>query len=301
MVAATLGVVAVLTLGGRAIWKLAAPTVAADARYLVQADHITISDLPEWIDGDVRREVVENSGIAGRLSMLDPSFMTTVKSSFALHPWVERVERIEKRPPNGLHVDVVYRRPVAVIESPQDQGAQLLPVDARGIHLPADDVPMIRRTYLPRITGVVGQPPPGQPWDDPRVAGAVDLAVSLAAEWESLNLWSIVPSARPEVSVDRNYFVYDLVNRGGTRIEWGPAPQANVPGEADFAAKLALLKQCMTKYADLDWLDWPERINLRRGGEATPRTAKKPPQIADDPVVATKPGEVVADDEPVVK
>ena len=92
---------------------------------------------------------------------------------------------------------------------------------------------------MPRITGIVGQPPAGQRWDDPRVAGAVELAVRLADVWEALHLQEIVPSARPEVQGDRQYFVYDLVTRGGTRIVWGAAPQASVPGEDDFAVKLA--------------------------------------------------------------
>lgn len=301
MVAAVLGVVFVVTLSGRLIWQLVAPTIASNPRYLVREEQISISDLPEWIDGDVRRQVVQNSGIAGRLSMLDPNFMATVKNSFALHPWVESITRIEKRPPAGLHVELVYRRPVAVIEAPEEQGAKLLPIDAHGIHLPADDVPMIRRSYLPRIIGIVGQPPLGQPWDDARVAGAVDLAVSLAAEWESLNLWSIVPSARVKVLDDRNYFDYELVNRGGTRIEWGAPPHASISGEAPFEAKLTLLKQCIAKYAGLDWLDWPERIDLRRGGEATPRTAKKPPNSGSEPVVAKKTDDAETDEDPVLK
>ena len=172
---------------------------------------------------------------------------------------------------------------------PQGDITQLLPVDAHGINLPAADVPMIRRTYLPRISGVVGQPPTGQRWDDPRVPGAVDLAVRLADEWEPLSLAEIVPSARPEVQGERNYYLYDLVTRGGTRIVWGAAPHDGVPGEADFAVKLGRLKQCVAQYAALDWTDWPETVDIRRGIAVTPRTAKKPKaSTGADPVIAEK-------------
>jgi hypothetical protein len=187
-----------------------------------------------------------------------------------------------------------------VVEAPQGERSQLLPLDAHGIHLPAEDVPLIRRSDLPRLTGVVGQPPVGQPGGGPRVAGGVELAVRLADHWDALNLSSIVPSARPEVLGDRKYFVYDLVNRGGTRIEWGPAPQTQLPGEADFSTKLKWLEQCVGRYGTLDWIDWPEKINVRRGIEITPRTAKKAPK-PKDAVVAEKPQDANAQREAVVK
>jgi hypothetical protein len=296
LVGVALAVVAALGLGGSAVWRLVSPMIAGGQRYVLQADGITISDPPEWIVGDVRRQVIETSGLAGRLSILDPNFVTTIEHAFALHPWVDKVERIEKRYPPAVHVEIAYRRPVAVVEVPQGEAALLLPVDAHGIHLPADDVPLIRRTYLPRITGIVGQPPVGRPWDDPRVAGAVELAVRLADVWEALNLTSIVPSALVKVQGEHSYFAYDLVNRGGTRIAWGPAPQAAPPGEDNFSAKLARLKQCVSQYSAVEWVDWPEMINIRNSHiEITPREAKKRPAGGADPIVAKKP-EKAADD-----
>ncbi|HYO25589.1 MAG TPA: hypothetical protein VEQ85_11655 [Lacipirellulaceae bacterium] len=291
---AVLGVVAMLTIGAGAIWRRVAPLVASNQRYLLDAQAIVVSDLPEWIIGDVRTQIISSGGLAGRVSILDPDFATVVQSAFALHPWVASVDRIEKRPPQGVAVTLSYRRPVAVIETPLGQSKQLLPVDAEGIHLPAGDVPPIRLSYLPRITGVVGQPTTGQRWDDPRVAGAVDLAARLAGDWESLGLKDIIPSARPEVLGDRTYFVYDLMTRGGTRVVWGAPPREGVPGEAEFAVKLARLKQCVAQYAALDWTDWPAVVDIRRGIEITPRTAKKPPAPGTGPVVAEKP-QVVAE------
>jgi hypothetical protein len=300
LTAAVLAVVGLLTLGSRAVWRAVAPSVAARDRYVLHADRVLASAPPEWITADVRRQVVDASGLAGRLSLLDPKFHTTVEHAFTLHPWVASVTRIEKRYPSGVHVDLSYRQPIAVIESPQAGAAELLPIDARGVHLPAGDVPLIRRTYLPRIIGVAGQPPTGQAWDDPRVPGAVELAVRLAGLWEELDLTTIVPSAREKVEVDRNYFTYDLINRAGTRIEWGPAPHAAPPGEDDFDKKLTRLKACIAERAALDLFDWPEKINIRRGIDVTPRQAKKP-RTASDPVVAAKPEETSAEPEPVVK
>ncbi len=299
LAAAVLAVVALLTLGGKALWEFVGPTVAGRERYMLRAENIAISDLPEWIIGDVRGQVIHSGGLDGRLSVVDPKFVTILENAFGLHPWVAKVQRIEKRFPPGVFVELEYRRPVAAVESPLGDGSQLLPIDAGGVLLPADDVPLIRRSYLPRISGVVSPPATGQRWDDPRVAGALDLAVRLADEWESLSLVEISPSARPEVLGDRRFFVYDLVTRGRTRIVWGAPPRDGVPGEDEFAVKLDRLKQCVSQYATLDWTDWPAIVDVRRGIAVTPRTAKKPPDAAADPVVAEKIDE--PDDEPVVK
>jgi hypothetical protein len=289
-----LGVVAMLMFGGAAIWRRVAPVVAGRERYLLPADGIMISEPPEWIVGDVRGQVIANSGLAGRLSVLDGDFLAKIENAFKLHPWIESVTRVEKTYPPAVFVDVVYRRPIAVIETPLGESKQLLPVDAVGVQLPAADVPEIRLSYLPRITGVVGQPSAGQRWDDPKVIGAVDLAVQLGAEWEMLGLKDIVPSARPMVQNDRTYFVFNLIARSGTRVIWGASPRDDIPGEDAVSIKLGRLKQCIAQYSTLDWTDWPSVIDIRRGIEITPPIAKKPKDAVKDPVVAEKP-EVVAE------
>ena len=277
-----LGVAGLLAWGAQAAWKSAAPLVAARERYLIPADRIVLTEPPAWIVADVRNQVIHTAGLDRRLSILDPAFPETVKNAFALHPWIAKVDRIEKLVPAGVQVDVTFRKPVAVIEAPSGDTALLLPVDGWGIHLPADDVPPIRRQYLPRITGIFDQPPVGQRWEDPRVAGAVEIAALLGDVWEALHLQEITPSTRPDVlitgSEEHQYFVYELVARGGTRIQWGPAPQARVPGEDAFAVKLQRLNECIKQYGPLDSIDSPGTINVRGGLQVGPRMVKKPSQ-----------------------
>lgn len=273
-----LGVVALLAWGTQAAWRQAAPVVASRERYLVAAERVSLTAAPPWISADVRAEIIHSAGLDRRLSILDPAFPETVKNAFALHPWIQSVDRIEKRVPAGVSVEVTYRKPVAVIETPFGDSRQLLPVDVRGVHLPAEDVPLIRRQYLPRITGIVGQPPVGQRWEDRRVAGAVEIAALLGDVWEALHLQEITPSTREEVFETQQYFVYELVARGGTRIQWGPAPQARVPGDDSFAVKLQRLNECVRQYGPLDSIDAPGTINVRGGLQVGPRMVKKPSQ-----------------------
>jgi hypothetical protein len=272
-----LGVVGVLGWGAQAAWHRAAPFIAARDRYLVPAERISITDPPDWIVADVRDEVIRSAGLDRRLSILDPALAETVKNAFTLHPWVLSVQRVEKKFPPGVALEVWYRKPVAVVEIPFKDSCLLLPVDDRGVHLPADDVPLIRRKYLPRITGIAGEPPVGQRWEDPRVPGAVEIAALLGDVWEALHLQEITPSTRPEVSMDgaRQYFVYELVARGGTRIQWGPAPHARVPGDDAFAVKLKRLNECVREHGPLDSDDAPGTINLRGGLRVGPRMVKK--------------------------
>ncbi len=278
-----LGVIACLGWGLQGVWQRFAPQISQHESYLLTDARITISTLPEWITGDVRGQVVRNTGLDGRLSVLDPAFAQVVEDAFTLHPWVESVDQITKRYPAGVHVELTYRRPVAVVELVSQQVVQLVPIDRRGVHLPSADVPDIRKRYLPRIGGVVERPPVGQPWTDERVLGAAELAEQLAPVWETLHLVDILPSARAEIREEHRYFVFDLITSGGTKIIWGAAPSAAPPSEDNFAAKVDRLRSCIKQYGPLDSVRGPAEVDVRKELAITPRTVKKP--TASKPVV----------------
>ncbi len=271
-----LAVVALLGWGMQGVWRHYAPQISQQKNYLLTEQRITISPLPEWITGDVRGEAIRNAGLAGRLSVLDSAFAQVVEDAFVLHPWVESVNRITKSYPAGVHVELTYRRPVAVVELVNQNVVQLIPIDRHGVHLPALEVPNIRKRYLPRIGNIVERPLPGQPWADPRVLGAADLAVQLEPVWKSLHLVDILPLSRPEIRNQQQYFLFDLITRAGTRIVWGAAPGASPPGEDKFAAKLDRLRQCDQRYGPLDSIHGPAVVDVRTELAITPRTAKKP-------------------------
>ena len=272
-------VVALLGWGIQRVWQQVAPSVIHRDRYLLTDGRITISPLPEWITGDIRSEVIEHAGLQRRLSVLDATFMQIVEDAFVLHPWVETVDKITKSYPPGVHVELTYRRPVAVVEMASQHGVQFVPIDRYAVHLPANDVPEIRRRYLPRIGGIVARPPAGQQWADERVTGAAELAVELAQFWEEFHLVDILPSARPEIRGEHRFFVYNLISRGGTRIVWGPPPGANLPGEDDFQLKLSRLRQCVAEHGPLDSVRGPKVVDVRHKLAITPRTVKKPNSV----------------------
>jgi len=256
-------VVGLLGWGLHRCWLHYAPSVIHRPRYLVPGQRITISPTPEWIHADIRGEVIRNAGLDGQLSILSADFVPAIRSAFLLNPWVASVDRIVKSYPPAVHVDLSYRRPVAVVEMSGPSGTEMLPVDKQGIRLPAKGLPEIRKQTLPRIGNIVGRPPEGQKWDDPRVAGAANLANRLADLWQRLYLVDILPSARPEIHGPDRYFIFNLISRGGTRIVWGAAPQDGPSGEASFATKLKRLKQCSMRCGPLDTVRGPAVVDIR--------------------------------------
>ncbi|MCA9230863.1 MAG: hypothetical protein KDA57_09440 [Planctomycetales bacterium] len=270
-------VVALLGWGLQTVWQRVAPSVIHRDRYLLTADGISISTLPDWIMADVRMEVIRNSGLDGEISVLDEGFASVIEDAFVLHPWVESVEKVTKSYPPAVFVELTFRRPVAVVEMASREEVQLIPVDRHGVQLPAGDVPEIRKRYLPRIGGVVGRPPVGQPWADPRVIGATELAELLADHWETLHLVDILPSARPEIQDEHRYFVFSLITRGGTRVVWGAAPSNAPPGEDQFESKLQRLRECAQQHGPLDSVRGPAVVDVRHKLAITPRTVKKNP------------------------
>ncbi len=275
-------VVVLLGWGLRAVWQHVAPSIIQRDRYLLAAEKITISTLPEWITADLRMEVVRNSGLDRQLSVLDDAFASVVQDAFVLHPWVESVNKITKSYPPAVHVELTFRHPVAVVELASPQGVQLIPVDPHGVQLPAKDVPDIRKRYLPRIGGIVGRPPVGQQWADLRVVGAAELAEKLASTWESLHLVDILPSALPEIRDGHRYFVFNLITRGGTQIVWGAAPSNAPPDEDSFEAKLRRLRDCANQHGPLDSVRGPAVVDVRHEVAITPRTVKKSPPVDED-------------------
>lgn len=289
-------VIAGLCGGLRAIWKQVEPSIMNREPYLLTAERITMTPQPEWIASDIRAEVIRNASLGQRLSILDEAFMDVVQDAFALHPWIASVDKISKQYPAGVHVEVTFRKPVAVVELASEEGMLLVPLDANAVVLPSADVPEIRKRYMPRIQNIVDRPPVGQKWDNPRVLGAVDLAVRLADLWESLFLVDILPSTRPEILEEHRFYVYDLMTRGGTRVVWGAAPGMSPPGEADFATKLERLKRCVSEHGPLDTVQSPAIVDVRNQLMVTPRTVKK----VDGPRTVKK-EDPTGEDAPIVK
>jgi hypothetical protein len=265
-----------LGIGAHFLWKRGAPTIARHPQYQLTAENIHITPTPAWIRSDLKTQVLRDAGLT-TLSVLDDwdTLSRRVKDAFEFHPWVASVERIEKRLPAALEIELTYRRPVAAVESSNASGISFLPVDENAVRLPEGDLTDTELRYLPRISGVTGRPLVGDTWNDPRVAGGAKLAAALGDVWQRLRLVEIIAGLQSAANNDSQTYSFDIITTGGTRVVWGAAPgQETTTGESPFDKKRQRLLDYATKYGQLESISGPELIDVRSDIVIKPRTAR---------------------------
>jgi hypothetical protein len=221
---------------------------------------------------------LRDAGIAGSLTLLDdwPVFTRRIEEAFEFHPWVASVERIRRRLPSSLDVELTYRRPVAAVESSDEGTVTFLPIDRDAIRLPEGDLTDVERRYLPRISGIATRPLVGDVWEDPRIVGAAKLAAALVDVWQQLRLIEIVPLLQAPAGNDPAMITYEIITSGGTRIIWGAPPGGEAAaGESPSAIKRTRLLQYAAQHGKLETIDGPATLDVRSDLVATPRTARR--------------------------
>jgi hypothetical protein len=103
--------------------------------------------------------------LSGRVDVLDEQLRDRLTDGFARHPWVEKVDGVEIKPPRRIVVTLTHRAPVLAVKF----GGELLATDRTGVLLPKN-APTLG---LP-IYAAEPKPPRGigQRWGDPNVEAA---------------------------------------------------------------------------------------------------------------------------------
>jgi hypothetical protein len=275
---ASLLAIAVLGVGGHFLWRQQAASIARRSPYRLTPDAIRISSLPDWIRSDIKTEALRAAGLPGNLSVLDDwdTLVQRIRQAFEFHPWVKSVNRITRRLPSSLEIELTYRRPLAAVEVKGPGGVALLPVDAAAVRLPDIDLTDAERRFLPRIVNVSGRPMIGAIWEDPRVVGGVKLAGALQDVWRPLQLVEIIPSPHPQVLGEARFYAFEIVTNGRTRIVWGAAPgDEQSAGESPFAEKRQRLLDFAASGGRLDSIHGPAAVDVRKELLVTPRTASR--------------------------
>ncbi len=228
LVAAAIGLVLAVW-GASALWQHVREQVFTHDEYRLTPDEITITPQPPWVHGDIRADVLREQGLETGLSILDDQLVETLRQAFSLHPWVARVERVAKRYPAHVEVELTYRRPAAMVEVP----GGLYPIDVDGVLLPTNgDFPSLVVFSYPRLAGIESTPleTVGRPWGDPIVTGGARIGAALQPHWGAFNLRAIrwvKPAAGSDSSAPA---LYELITAGGNLIRWGAAPGSELPG-----------------------------------------------------------------------
>src|SRR5262245_24017212 len=135
---------------------------------------VTFADIrcdvpPGRTPADFLSEVQYLGSLPDQFSVLEPQIIIRLTAAFALHPWVERVEGVALRAPDGPHVRLRLRTPALA--------AAGRVLDANGVLLPAG----ASADGLPELRGIVPPPtgPAGTPWGDATVEAAARTAAWL--------------------------------------------------------------------------------------------------------------------------
>ncbi|MBX3421083.1 MAG: hypothetical protein KF752_05950 [Pirellulaceae bacterium] len=225
------------------------------ALYALQLPQITLTAQPEWITGSVLDEVYRSKRL-DKVNLLEPSASATIASAFETHPWVEKTSRVEKTQGGAVSVDVVYRRPLAMVKvvyypvdeqgkrSPTPQEG-FFPVDYKGVILPdagfKQNQSLVRDYLLIDIDNLEHpSAQPGMPFNDIRVAEALKLVSYLEKNSDPKHLgiqWVHVRSDSRLTSL--NPWLLELWSVDKHLVIWGHAPGQEGAGEESAERKLA--------------------------------------------------------------
>ena len=230
---------------------------------------LTVNRPPAWIKTDVRKVAIQESRLP-EIKLGEPRALEQVAASFAVQPWVKSVQKIRKSA-SGIHVEVLYRKPVALVEIGDDA---LFPVDDEGVLLDSRDFtgPDAELDYwrvsmpAPITNGLLA----GYLWDDMRVTDSVLIANAWNGNQIETGLMRIVNRSQP--TRDRMRLqAYELWTLNGTIVIWGNPPGHEVEGEATAAEKIEAVRSFTVKNGPLNSLK--RGVYDVRGGVFVPSNA----------------------------
>ncbi len=204
------------------------------ALYALRLDNITVSQQPAWISTNVLEEVFNHARL-DRISLLDPNANAMIAQAFDAHNWVKFTSRVTKSAGGHVEVDLVYRRPVAMVYYESDISSTasgtpkkgMFPVDDEGIILPTQNFgsEQIYDYFLIYANEARPAGDIGMPFGDVRIQEALTLCKFLEHDRAALGLQDIVVDQKPS-STGSNPWFLRLITKDNREILWGHAPNS---------------------------------------------------------------------------
>ncbi|GAB4138089.1 MAG: hypothetical protein Tsb009_06010 [Planctomycetaceae bacterium] len=245
------------------------PNPADRREYQLETTDIRINEPPRYVPVDLVEQVVRRSKLPKTLSLLDDDLTKRIAQAFEAHPWVESVVSVRKSYPARVDVEVVYRKPVAMVAVV----GGMYPIDKNSVLLPPVDFSVADTRRYPVIVGAPSPPQgaEGTRWGDISVNHAAILADALSPHWKALNLSAIRIPRQHRAVVKPDELMFELKTRGGSRILWGRAPGTNHPGELTPEQKIGRLQKYLADFGGFDHPNGPYEIDIRHWQEITRR------------------------------
>jgi hypothetical protein len=224
----------ILLAGVLVLGQWARDRLRGNDRYAVAMTDIDCAAPPGLDRQAFLEEVQYLANLPDKLDLLDDELPRKLAEALELHPWVARVERVEKVSPSGLRAEITFRIPALAIELGEGRRA----VDAEGTLLPI----AAYSSRLPLLEGPARSDKPGAIVIDRRVAAAAATVGYLRPHWKQLALEGCT------VSVEDGQVSFKTKN---LRVLWGQQPGREDEGEATAGEKRRRLLP-PTKLANLE-------------------------------------------------
>ena len=247
-------------------WREYGGVVVQNPKYRISLENLEVTEQPRWISSDVKAEAYANGSLEG-LSLLDQQTIRLVEQSFAMHPWVEEVQRASKAPDGSVKVLLRYRQPVLMI----GVRGGYYPIDASGVVLPtAGFTQASTSNYLQFYAeGLykVEQRLAGTKYGDDRVVAAAGIAHALGSLWRDAGLVRLDVYRLGDTPLLASRLLYEFSTRDGRRVIWGSAPGHERSGEPVAAEKVAALARFIKRNGPLTGGRQSPPIDLTKGPE----------------------------------
>lgn len=290
---ATMFVFASLVMVGGAIflWEKYSDRVVDVEQFRLTEDRIRLTPPPAWANTNLKQMLIAESQSHpddSDSSLLDAALVPRSAEIMRNVGFVERVQSVEKSK-DGLDIQVVYRKPVALVElseitfpyewPTENRGKSiLLPVDRLGVVMP--ESLGIGRS-LPKILVVYPINPPSRyreleswtDWPDTRIKDAAAISALLENSAQQLGVARVVTQRKPDEQAKQT-ISYELWPDSGTQVIWGNAPGKEVEGEANAEDKIRAIEAFVIKNGPLNQHE-SNRIDVRTGSafQASNKTA----------------------------
>ncbi len=269
-------------------WKNYGADHLDHALYSLRYEKLNVTPQPAWIKGNVAEEVFQKSRL-DRISLLEQRATSAIAQAFETHPWVKTALRVSKAVGNSVSVELIYRRPVAMIygetqvrdvpSEPPKIKEGFVPVDEESTILPTQDFSDKDPWSYFMIFAKDARPAGGigMPYGDNRIAAAIVLCGLLEPQRETYGL-QFVTVDHDGIGAGPSPWIMRIETRDRSReIIWGHIPGTQNTGELSPEEKLLRMIAWLKQTNSVSGSAQVQTIDLRYAHPGLPVSAKRRP------------------------
>lgn len=229
-----------------------------DRPFLVDPAWLAVESGPAWFSGAVVDAMARDLAELTPTQLRDDAEVAALIDAVAHgNGWIRRVERVAKRYPNQLELDVSLRDPVALVES--DDGLVLIDAECVIVAPAATSGEYLARRPLPlvHLATRLRHATPGRVVRDPALEHGLQVALEIAPYREDLErrglALDVIDVTAKERSGGHSLTDVEIYTRDGLVLEWGRARAHPDFGalEPDPDAKVRGLLRVAARYPEL--------------------------------------------------